>query len=305
MTNQTNYNLKNFSGNSTPKISIGMPVYNGEKFINEAIESLLMQTFTEFELIISDNCSEDKTAEICKEYAAKDGRIKYFRQQENIGASANFSFLLNIARCEYFMWAAADDKWGKQYLDLTFDQLSNDDSLAGVTVAPYDYPCSESVEAGYFGMENDLASDRINSCIRAMVDGNARYYCLYRITYLKSIDLLRLNHLGGDWNLVINILDFGKIRVIYNSKHGFVKTTEHSISRHRYFLLHYCNSFLDIIQPLRKFEKSLPVHYRKNNKFKLLRLEFAYALRMVNSIRLFLSEKYFHDESESIDRSRT
>jgi len=93
-----------------PLVSIGMPVYNGAKFIREALDSLLAQTFTDFELIISDNASTDETEAICREYAAKDARIRYIRQPENRGALANFQFVLDEAVGEYFMWAAADDR---------------------------------------------------------------------------------------------------------------------------------------------------------------------------------------------------
>jgi glycosyltransferase involved in cell wall biosynthesis len=92
-----------------PTVSIGMPVYNGEKYIREALDSLLAQTFGDFELIISDNHSTDDTPNVCKEYAAKDSRIKYIRQAENIGANANFEFVLQQAIGEFFMWAACDD----------------------------------------------------------------------------------------------------------------------------------------------------------------------------------------------------
>lgn len=97
------------TNNHAPVVSIGMPVYNGEKYIREALDSLLAQTFTDFELIISDNCSNDATENICREYALKDIRVKYIRQAENIGANANFKFLLENASSEFFMWAAHDD----------------------------------------------------------------------------------------------------------------------------------------------------------------------------------------------------
>ena len=93
-----------------------MPVYNGELFIREALDSLLAQTFTDFELIISDNCSTDGTEAICREYADKDSRIRYVRQAENRGATANFKFVFDEAVGEYFMWAAADDIWNKDFL---------------------------------------------------------------------------------------------------------------------------------------------------------------------------------------------
>jgi glycosyltransferase involved in cell wall biosynthesis len=100
------------------QVSIGMPVFNGEKFIREALDSLLAQTFTDFELIISDNASTDGTEAICREYAATDARIRYVRQVKNLGAIANFKFVLDEAVGEYFMWAAADDVWGKNWIKI-------------------------------------------------------------------------------------------------------------------------------------------------------------------------------------------
>lgn len=105
------------------RVSIGMPVYNGEPFIRQALESLLAQTFKDFELIISDNASIDDTGNICLEYAATDARIRYFRQTANIGAAKNFEFVLNESRHEYFMWAAADDYYGPEHVEYLVAEL--------------------------------------------------------------------------------------------------------------------------------------------------------------------------------------
>ena len=101
---------------NTPRVSIGMPVYNGEKYIRDALDSLINQTFTDFELIISDNASTDNTEKLCREYMSIENRISYFRQEKNIGAIANFDFVLRHAKSSYFMWAAYDDEWDKEYL---------------------------------------------------------------------------------------------------------------------------------------------------------------------------------------------
>jgi len=98
-------------GNTGPLVSIGMPVYNGERFIRQAVDSLLAQDYENFELIISDNASTDGTWEICQEYAARDCRIKIYSNDRNLGAVANFQIVLTMARGPYFMWAAADDLW--------------------------------------------------------------------------------------------------------------------------------------------------------------------------------------------------
>jgi glycosyltransferase involved in cell wall biosynthesis len=106
-----------------PKVSIGMPIYNGEKFIRRALDSLLSQTFTDFELIISDNASTDGTQRICLEYAAKDKRICYSRNEVNIAAISNFNRALNLASGQYFMWAAHDDKWQPSFVSLLAQAL--------------------------------------------------------------------------------------------------------------------------------------------------------------------------------------
>lgn len=100
-----------------PKVSIGMPVYDGEELLQEALDSLLAQTFTDFELIISDNASTDGTEDICRTYAEKDTRIRYVRQSENRGGEFNFHFVLNEAKGEYFMWAAHDDVRDPSFID--------------------------------------------------------------------------------------------------------------------------------------------------------------------------------------------
>jgi glycosyltransferase involved in cell wall biosynthesis len=110
----------------TPKVSIGMPVYDGEAFLVDALDTLVSQTFTDFELIISDNCSSDGTESICREYANKDDRIVYVRQAHNIGPAANFRFVLDQAIGEYFMWAASDDYQNCRLVQSLLDVLSND-----------------------------------------------------------------------------------------------------------------------------------------------------------------------------------
>lgn len=110
----------------TPKVSIGMPIYNGEQFICDALDSLLAQTYSNFELIISDNASTDKTEQICRSYASRDKRIRYIKQQQNKGAPYNFQFVLNEAIGEYFMWAAADDRRHERFLELSTTVLEED-----------------------------------------------------------------------------------------------------------------------------------------------------------------------------------
>jgi glycosyltransferase involved in cell wall biosynthesis len=99
-----------------PLVSIGMPIYNAEKYLNEALQALLAQDYTDFELIISDNGSQDRTEEICREFQKQDARVRYIRQPENLGAPANFEFVARQAKGEFFMWAAHDDLFHPSYI---------------------------------------------------------------------------------------------------------------------------------------------------------------------------------------------
>jgi len=108
-----------------PEVSIGLPVYNGELFLKKALDSLLKQTYFDFELIISDNNSTDLTPQICKEYEKNDKRIRYIKQEKNIGAYPNFYFVLTQAKGKYFMWAAADDYWKPDFLSKNLEILQN------------------------------------------------------------------------------------------------------------------------------------------------------------------------------------
>jgi glycosyltransferase involved in cell wall biosynthesis len=101
---------------ASPRLSVGLPVYNGEKYIDQSIESLLGQSFEDFELIISDNASTDSTADICRRYGKQDSRIRYIRQPRNVGLSPNHNAVLQHSRGEYFKWAASDDLYGRDLL---------------------------------------------------------------------------------------------------------------------------------------------------------------------------------------------
>ncbi len=107
----------------TPRLSVGLPVYNGENYVAESIDALLGQSFENFELIISDNASTDGTADICRRYEKQDSRIRFFRQPRNLGLAPNHNFLVEQARGELFKWASHDDVYGRDLLERCVDAL--------------------------------------------------------------------------------------------------------------------------------------------------------------------------------------
>jgi glycosyltransferase involved in cell wall biosynthesis len=112
--------------NRIPKVAIGLPVYNGENYLPDTLDHLLRQTFEDFELIISDNCSTDRTEAICREYAARDARILYTRTERNIGAAPNFNHVFGLARSPYFTWKAHDDRSLPAFLETCVTALDAD-----------------------------------------------------------------------------------------------------------------------------------------------------------------------------------
>ncbi len=100
-----------------PRVSIGLPVFNGEDYLDKAINSILAQTYSDFELIISDNASTDGTQTICEAYAAKEHRIHYYRHETNRGAAWNYNYAFSRARGDYFKWVPHDDMHAPEYLE--------------------------------------------------------------------------------------------------------------------------------------------------------------------------------------------
>lgn len=111
-----------------PRVSIGLPVYNGATYLAETIEALLAQTYEDFELVISDNASTDATQDVCRCYAARDARIRYERQEQNQGPPWNFNRVFHMATGDYFKWAAHDDLCAPALLARCVEALDADPS---------------------------------------------------------------------------------------------------------------------------------------------------------------------------------
>ena len=111
------------------RLCIGLPVFNGGRYLEEALDSLLGQTFSDFELLILDNASTDSTPDICQAYAVRDQRIRYVRNQENIGAARNWYRAFDLSSSEYFKWAADDDVYAPEFLRQCVAVLDQDPSV--------------------------------------------------------------------------------------------------------------------------------------------------------------------------------
>lgn len=173
-----------------PTVSIGMPVFNDAAFIPAALNSLLNQSFADFELIISDDGSTDGSEAICRGYAARDSRVRYIRQPVNLGISRNMMFLLEQARGEYFMWAGDDDLYDPRFIASLLDALrSSEDAISAFTPmqlideAGLPYPNSLIRHSDYSGATSAV---RIKKLIKTFDDGFG-----YGLFHRESIEGVR------------------------------------------------------------------------------------------------------------------
>ena len=118
-------------------VTVGLPVYNSARYVRQSLDSLLAQTFRDFVLIISDNASTDGTAEICEQYAATDPRVRYFRNDANIGNPRNFNRIAELTETRYLKWSTADDSWEPRFLELAFEVMESDPTIALVIRRPF------------------------------------------------------------------------------------------------------------------------------------------------------------------------
>jgi len=197
------------------KVTVGLPVYNGEKLIEQCLNSLLTQTYTNFELIISDNGSTDNTEFICRKYCLIDSRINYIRHDENRGGPANFQGLLDASSGIYFMWAAYDDLWTSNYLEEAVSLLKNIDfdfvlpSFDLVSVR-YKIRSRRNMKIFKFVSEHD-SNVRVLSFMELHPSSHKCniVYSLFRTEFLKRA-MIRLNGIPNDGLLGAIILDFGR-----------------------------------------------------------------------------------------------
>lgn len=208
-----------------PRVSIGLPVYNGERFVAHAIDSILNQSFSDLELIISDNGSTDGTAAIVQSYAKRDPRVRFFRSEENRGAAWNFNRVFAAASGKYFKWAAADDMCRTDFLARAVEILDSDPSvvLCHCKVAQID-EAGEQVGFYEFEMRTDSphAHERFRDLIVVRHDCYA-VFGLVRTEALRKTPLIG-SYVGSDRVLLGEFGLMGKLHEIpeilfYRRKH--------------------------------------------------------------------------------------
>lgn len=194
-----------------PLVSIGVPVYNGEASLRSALDSILQQSFTDFELIISDNASTDGTKAICQEYASKDQRIRYIRQSENIGAMLNFKFVLDQAQAPYFMWAACDDVRSPDFLEENIRFLDEHiDYVASTSPNCFDGQDPTSAKLVTFSLTDNI-EERFHKFLANCWRSHGIFYSVVRTEVLRGCHLVGQSFIAADWAVDLYLASRGNI----------------------------------------------------------------------------------------------
>lgn len=152
-----------------PRVSIGIPVYNGERYLRDALASLAAQTLEDFEVVIGDNASSDGTESIAREFADTDRRFRYVRHERNLGAVPNYNRTFELARGEFFRWAAHDDRLPPDALERSVAALDADERIvlchSRVRVIDERGDTTGMLDTGLSGAGSERASERFRALI--------------------------------------------------------------------------------------------------------------------------------------------
>ena len=220
-----------------PRVSVGMPVYNGERYIKETIESILGQTFTDFELVISDNASTDRTEEICRKYCSLDRRVRYYRNRENIGGSGNYTRVFELSLAPYFKWAAHDDLCAPTFLGKCVDVLDRNPAVAicypgsafidqhGAVIAGHDAACN---------LRSPRPSKRVH---QFLADADTHCFPIYgviRRNVLKKTSLVA-PYISSDQTLLLQLALMGEFYEVQEPLFFFREHPQRSIWQFKTF----------------------------------------------------------------------
>lgn len=245
--------------NSKSSVTVGIPVHNGEKYIEKRIESIIKQTYQNFEIIISDNASTDNTSKFCEKFS-KDEKIHYHKQKTNIGIFKNFNYLIANAKGKYFVIASVDDKWEPTFLEKNVRILDLNENIVGSIskVEFFGHPIKKQ-NSKIFWIKKIIRRSKFDPLVDHVIEAKGNYeekagkylrfnqgsfiHGLFRTNAVKEIKLDQ-SVLGWDLCFILAILKFGDLHVI--NEILFYKFSSGLSSKGLLALAKSTNSFFDL-----------------------------------------------------------
>jgi len=195
-----------------PLVTIGLPVYNSERYVEKSLDSLLAQTYSDFILIINDNASTDRTPEICQKYAENDRRVRYYRNEKNIGNPRNFNRIFELTETRYLKWSTADDLWEPTFLQRAMEIMKADPDIILCYPKTYLIDADGRITKEYednLHLVQDDPADRFLALI-STIGLSHQHLGVMRVADVQKTHLLR-THVASDINLLAEMTLYGKI----------------------------------------------------------------------------------------------
>jgi glycosyltransferase involved in cell wall biosynthesis len=205
------------AADTLPSVGIGLPVYNNSKYLSKTLDSLLNQTYPNIIIYLSDDCSDDGTDDICEYYAAKDKRIKYSRNEKNIGPSANSKKILALASTEYFMFARGHELVSQKLIEECVQVLEQDKSIVVAVGRTFWIDEEDNIlldkPVGYYDTRGLGVAIR---CVFALWGNHEYYYGLTKTEIMKNIRLKR-DIIGMDFIVMLEMALIGSFAHVGSS----------------------------------------------------------------------------------------
>ena len=240
------------TGPHRAKVSVGLPVFNGGETVKRSVTSILNQTYTDFELVISDNNSEDSTEDICRDIARQDSRVCYIRQTSSITPPDNFKYVLDAGSGEYFMWHACDDYRSTNYLEENYRNLVGRMDCLG-SASPNCFEGQENDRDLWvrFSLEGSTYV-RIRDFMDNAFRSHGIFYGLFRRTALQRVKWPVRQPLALDWGIIATLLLEGSIARIDS---GLFVAARGGLSQLPGRISNYQYSFPDVVFPFQRYAR--------------------------------------------------
>jgi len=280
---------------SKTKIVIGVPVFNGAKTLPCILDSILAQTFDEFEILLSDNASSDATEQICNEYLKRDCRVHYVRHKISLGAALNFKYILDHVDAPYFMWWADDDFRSRDFLEENIHFLESNIKYAASS-SPNCFEGDQYNESKHytFSLDGDI-EHRFRTWFCCFKRSHGLFYSVLRTNVIKKCPYLSESFIGWDWAIVLYMARQGRM---HRTTNGIAVFGLQGVSTRSNFYKAFRKHPIEILFPFLRYSQ-IAIKLSSNLTMRLMLETLMHVLRLnlgefLSLIRGLLANVYYN-----------